>query len=166
MANEIIQVLFRFRKEQVGIAADVQEMFHQVKVPEEDRDSLRFLWSPNDVHNNPDEYRMNVHVFGAKDSPSIANYASKKTAHDNGCDFSKKTVNSVEKDFYVDDRLKSVTDDNDAIQLASELMVLLRRVGFRLTKWISSSKKVLATIPAAERADPTLNLSIDKLPIL
>ena len=160
LANEIIQVLFRFRKEQVAIAADVQEMFHQVKVPEEDRDSLRFLWSLNDVHDNPDEYRMNVHVFGAKDSPSIANYASKS------CDFSKKTVNSVEKDFYVDGRLKSVTDDDDAIQLASELMVLLRRGGFRSTKWISSSKKVLATIPAAERADPTLNLSINKLPIL
>ena len=44
LANEIIEVLFRFRKEQVAIAADVQEMFHQVKVPEEDRDSLRFLW--------------------------------------------------------------------------------------------------------------------------
>ena len=75
-------------------------------------------------------------------------------------------MNAVEKGFYVDDRLKSVTDDDDAIQLASELMVLLRRGGVRLTKWISSSKKVLATIPAAERADPTLSLSIDKLPIL
>ena len=134
LANEVIEVFFRFRKEQVAIAADVQEMFHQVKVPEEDRDSLRFLWSPNDVHDNPDEYRMNVHVFGANDSPSIANYASKKTAHDNSCDFSKKTVNAVEKGFYVDDRLKSVTDDDDAIQLASELMVLLRRGGVRLTK--------------------------------
>ena len=111
---------------------------------------MRFLWSPNDVHDNPDEYRMNVHVFGAKDSPSIANYALKKTAHDNSCDFSKETENAVEKDFYVDDRLKSVTDDDDAIQLTSKLMVHCRRGGFRLTKWISSSKKVLATIPAAE----------------
>ena len=66
----------------------------------------------------------------------------------------------------MDDLLKSVPDDDDAIQLASELMVLLRRGGFSLTKWISSSKNVLATIPASERADPTLNLSIDKLPIL
>ena len=108
---------------------------------------------------------MNVHVFSAKDSPSIANYALKKTAHDNSCDFSKGTVNAVEKDFYMDDLLKPVPDDDDVIQLASELMVLLQRGGFRLTKLISSSKKVLATIPASERADP-LNLSIDKLPIL
>ena len=165
LANEIVEVLFRFRKEQVAIAADVQEMFHQVKVPEKDRDSLRFLWSTNGVHDNPDEYCMNVHIFGAKDSPSIANYALKKTARDNSCDFNKMTVNAVGKDFYVDDLLKSVPDDNDAIQLASDLMALLRRRGFCLTKWISSSKQVLATIPESERADPMLNLSIDKLPI-
>jgi hypothetical protein len=33
LANEIIKVLLRFRKEEVVIAADIQEMFHQVKVP-------------------------------------------------------------------------------------------------------------------------------------
>ena len=44
LANEIIEVLFRFRKE-VAIAADVQEMFHQVKVSEEHRDSEVFVVS-------------------------------------------------------------------------------------------------------------------------
>jgi hypothetical protein len=33
LANEIIKVLLRFRKEEVVIAADIQEMFHLVKVP-------------------------------------------------------------------------------------------------------------------------------------
>ena len=75
------------------------------------------------------------------------------------------TVNAVENDFYVDDLLKSVPDDNDAIQLASDLMAPLQRGGLRLTKWINSIKEVLATIPESERADPMLNLSIDKLPI-
>ena len=75
------------------------------------------------------------------------------------------TVNAVENDFYVDDLLKSVPDDNDAIQLASDLMAPLQRGGLRLTKWINSIMEVLAAIPESERADPMLNLSIDKLPI-
>jgi hypothetical protein len=52
LANEIIEVLLRFCKE-VTIAA-------------EDRDSLRFLWSSNNL-DDPEEYHMNVHIFGAKD---------------------------------------------------------------------------------------------------
>ena len=81
-------------------------MFHQVKVPEIDRQSLRFLWSPG--LDDPEEYHMNVHIFEAKDSPSIANYALKKTARDNTCDFSETAVKAVEKDFYVDNLLKSL----------------------------------------------------------
>jgi hypothetical protein len=106
LSNEIIEVLLRFRKEEVAIAADVQEMFHQVKDPEIDRQSLRFLWSPG--LDDPEEYHMNVHIFGAKDSPSITNYALKKTARDNTCDFSETAVKVVEKDFYVDNLLKSL----------------------------------------------------------
>jgi hypothetical protein len=71
----------------------------------------------------------------------------KKTARDNACDFSEAAVNAVEKDFYVDDLLKSLPNVKDAKQLASDLMKLLRSGGFRLTKWISSSKEVLASIP-------------------
>ena len=45
--NNLIGVLMRFRQDQVAIAADVEAMFHQVRVRNEDRDALRFLWWPN-----------------------------------------------------------------------------------------------------------------------
>jgi hypothetical protein len=51
------------------------------------------------------------------------------------------------------------------MKFAKELMDLLLKGGFRLTKWCSSSEKVLASIPEAERTDPSLNLDIDKLPV-
>jgi hypothetical protein len=43
-------------------------MFHQVRVPEDKRDSLRFLWFSPNLNDPPDTYYMNVHIFGAKDS--------------------------------------------------------------------------------------------------
>ncbi|XP_068224824.1 uncharacterized protein [Palaemon carinicauda] len=43
LTNSLTGVLLRFREGQHAITADVQEMFHQVKVPEEDRDCLRYL---------------------------------------------------------------------------------------------------------------------------
>ena len=44
MVKRLIGVLTRFRQEQVAIMADVEAMFHQVMVADEDCNYLRFLW--------------------------------------------------------------------------------------------------------------------------
>ena len=44
---------------------DVEKMFNQVGVIEDDRDSLRFLWRGLNIKQPPEEYQMLVHVFGA-----------------------------------------------------------------------------------------------------
>ncbi|CAB4002955.1 Hypothetical predicted protein [Paramuricea clavata] len=51
------------------------------------------------------------------------------------------------------------------MKFAKDLMDLLLKGGFRLTKWCSSNKKVRASIPEAERAGPSLNLDLDQLPV-
>ena len=164
LANDMIDVLLRFRKENIAVMADIQEMFLQVRVPLDQRDSLRFLWFTSNLDEPPETYHMNVHIFGAKDSPSIANFALQKTAKDNACEFDKETIETLEKDFYVDDLLKSVTTEDKAIQLLSNLTKLLNKGGFRLTKFTSNSRRVLSAFPASERANASSNLDLDKLP--
>jgi len=44
MLNNLVGILVRFRTGKIGVMADIEQMFHQVGVCEEDRDSLRFLW--------------------------------------------------------------------------------------------------------------------------
>ena len=44
LTNQLVGVLTRFRKEQVALTADVETMVHQVRVPEDQRSLLRFLW--------------------------------------------------------------------------------------------------------------------------
>lgn len=64
--------------------ADIEAMFHQVKVPQEDSDLLLFLWWPGgDVNEQLVEYKMIVHLFGATSSPSCASYALRQCAEDN-----------------------------------------------------------------------------------
>lgn len=49
----------RFHHEPVTFMADVEVMFHQVKIPSEDADLLRFLWWPDgDLGQAFEEYRM------------------------------------------------------------------------------------------------------------
>ena len=81
LANNLAAVLLRFRKFRVALVADIQEMFYQVKVACNDRNSLRFLWWPNgEVKQQPEIYKMTVHLFGATSSPSCAAFALRQAA--------------------------------------------------------------------------------------
>ena len=44
LVNSIVGVLLRFRKHLITVVGDIESMFHQVRVPPEDCDTLRFLW--------------------------------------------------------------------------------------------------------------------------
>ena len=70
LTNNLVGVLCRFRKEAVALMCDIEGMFHQVRVAEQDRDLLRFLWwEDGDTSKEPIEFRMTVHLFGATSSP-------------------------------------------------------------------------------------------------
>jgi hypothetical protein len=131
--------------------ADIEGMFHQVRTTPNDYDALRFLWWPNnDPNTEPDEYQMLVHLFGATSSPSCANFALRKMAEDNANEFVPSIVDIVKKNFYVDDCLKSVSDEQEGVEVARKLPELLSRGGFRLTKWVSNSAAVIESIPESE----------------
>ena len=73
---------------------------------------------------------MTVHVFGAVSSPSFVNFALRKTAAVNQADFSNEAVRTSERNFYVDDCLKSVDSEDDAVHLSSDLSQLLKEEAF------------------------------------
>ena len=151
LLSSLVGILMRFRVGRVAITADIEAMFHQVRVSSEDADSLRFLWK-DDIFSNdpPDTYQMLVHIFGAKDSPTCCNYALKRTARDNASAYEALTIETALKSFYVDDLLKSVQDEDTAVSLSRELISLLSRGGFRLCKFMSNSEDVLKELPQSE----------------
>ena len=162
--NSLLGVLLRFREDRVALVADIEGMFHQVGVCEEDQDSLRFLWWSGDANEPPEEYVMTVHIFGARDSPCVANATLKKTADDNHDAFDPSTVSTVKNNFYVDDVLKSLPDAETATRMADQLTQLCMKGGFKLTKFMSNDREVLAKIPEEKRAKFFLDLKLQELP--
>jgi len=144
--------------------ADIEQMFHQVGVCKEDRDSLRFLWRDLDETKRPNEYKMTVHVFGAVDSPCCANYALQRAAVDQQGKFSEDAINAVRRNFYMDDLLASKQSSDEATGLAKDLIGILATGWFRLTKWMSNSREVLAAIPSSEVACDIIHLDRNELP--
>ena len=167
LTNTLVGVLTRFRQEQIAFMSDIEAMFYQVRVPPSDCDYLRFLWWPDgDLDKDPEEYQMLVHLFGGASSPSCANFALKKTAEDNMSAFDAITVETVKRNFYVDDCLKSIATNPEATRLVGELREMLSKGGFRLTKWISNSRDVITCVPETERAASVKDLDLSNNPAL
>ena len=125
-------------------------MFHQLRVSPCDANSLRFLWWPDaDFSQEPQDYMMQVHLFGATSSRSCASFGLQRTAEDHKDEFDEETVKTVRKNFYVDDCLKSALNVEKAKRLATQLREILAKGGSRLTKWASNSREVMASIPAS-----------------
>lgn len=163
LTNSLIGVLTRLCQNPVAFMADIEAMFHQVRISEEDSDLLRFLWWPDgDVSKDLEEYKMVVHIFGATSSPSCANFALRQCAKDHSDEFDPETISTVLRNFHVDDCLKSVENEVDALTLANNLIVLCARGGFRLNKWVSNSKALLPSLPEGDCAKKVKDLDLDQ----
>jgi hypothetical protein len=162
LTNKLLGVLLRFRLHQVAIMADVEAMFHQVRVARADQDVLRFLWWPGgDLSKRPSSYRMTVHLFGGTWSPSCCTYALHRTVTDQGQQYSLEAQRTVLRNFYVDDCLKSVATEKEAVALVAELKGMVAHGGFNLTKWTSNSPAVLRQIPAADHSKKIKERALD-----
>lgn len=109
LTNTLVGVLCRFRMGQVAIMCDVERMFHQFHVTQEDQDYFRFLWwEGGKLEAQPSVFRIRVHLFGAASSPGCANFGLKHIASQGEGKFSQATVRFLQRNFYVDDGLSSV----------------------------------------------------------
>ena len=61
-------------------------------------------------------------------------------------------VEKVQRNFYMDDFLKSVRTPQEAIEIYRKVRDILSKGGFKLTKWIRSDKEVKSQIPETDRS--------------
>ena len=154
LLNNLFGILQRFRLYEITFSADVEAMFHMVTVDAEDADCLRFMWKRDpEAVGPPYTYRMQVHIFGAVDSPACASYAL------------KLATGAMSRDFYMDDLHKSLESTETAIKYAADVVELARKGGFRLHKCVSNSREVLETIGTSEKAVQEVEFDKAEAPI-
>ena len=117
LLNILVGVLLRFHNYRVAFSADIEAMYHQGRVNTDDADAMRFLWLDVNSDEKADIYQMLVHIFGRKDSPSCVNYAVRRTASDHGSKFDEAVTECVNRSFYMDDLLKSVETEEEAVSV-------------------------------------------------
>nr|XP_034311384.1 uncharacterized protein LOC117684234 [Crassostrea gigas] len=151
MINSLLGILLRFRKDEVAMAADIEQMFYRFRVDEDHRNYLRFFWYKE---NNPDdimiEYRMTSHVFGNSPPPAIASYGLLKTVEHADRD----VKNFVQHNFYVDDGLISMPNESDAISLMKRTQSTMKQEGqIRLHKITSNKQAVMDAFDVSDHGE-------------
>ena len=114
-------------------------MFLQVAVPSDDSRCLQFLWR-EDPEQKREVYEYTLLVFGAKSSPTCANYVLHQVAKYNAKD-EENLVKAVQRNFYIDNFLKSVKTARKTIEIYQKVRQIFGKVGFDSTKWITAEKK-------------------------
>ena len=85
--------------------------------------------------------------FGVNHHQAAGNYALKKTSVDYETDFEEDATKTLQRNFYVDDMLKSSPDVDTAIDLISRVRGLFAAGGFNLAKFVSNNVEVKQAIP-------------------
>ena len=163
LTNSLLGVLMRFRKGNVAVTADIQQMFYSFSVKKEHRNFLRFLWpEDNNLDNKMVEYRMKVHVFGNSPSPAVATYGLHKTADLAGSAEGKDMTTFVKRNFYVDDALSSHDTSEEAVDLLKRTQSALQDFGnIRLHKICSNSQDVLNAFNKEDLAKDLKDLDLE-----
>ena len=159
----LVGVLLRFRQKPVPLCADIEKMYHQLRLAPEDREAFRFLYRPPDATGPPLTYQMLVHVFGAVSSPATCLFAMNRAVEENKAQF-PEAERLVKSSFYVDNMFTSFETEDEALNGARQVHAALATRGFNLTQWMASSRKLLTELKPFGLAAPTFNIDFDELP--
>ena len=150
LLSNLTGAILRFREDIIALCADIEQMIMQVKLTPGDQKILHFLWI---IDGRIDTYEYISH-FGATDSPCIASYALRKTAHDN-CEQLSEVIQNIERNVYMDNIYVATYSVEKAQRILREKRATLSRGGFNLTKWTSNSSEFLKTVEPGIRLDPS-----------
>lgn len=138
--KSLISILFKFRQREIGVCADIKEMFHRVKIREEDQVAQRFLWRNGDTAKAPDEYVMQVMIFGSASSPCSAqfvkNYNAKKYENTH-----PRAAKAIIECHYVDDYVDSFDSVDEAIAVSKDVVTIHQQANFELRGFVSNAKR-------------------------
>jgi len=113
---------------------------------------LLFLWRDVALEQAPDVYQWQVLPFGTTCSPCCATFALQKHVLDHSQP-GDQVREVIEKSFYVDNCMYSLTNKDAAKELVDQLCSLLAEGGFELRQWASNCLSVISHLPPELRSN-------------
>lgn len=125
-------ILLRWRWHRIVVAADIEKMYRQILVHEDDRDLQRIVWR-NDNNVEIAEFKLNTVTYGLACAPFLALRSLQQLARDEAGRFPVGSMVLL-NDVYVDDVLTGAETIGEAQELQNQVSQLCMAGGFPLKK--------------------------------
>lgn len=146
---ELLDHLVRFRCFKIAFTADIEKMYRQIEINPNDRQFQLILWR-SDTIQEIKTYCLNTVTFGTKSAPYLAVRTLMRLAEDEKHNY-PKGYTCLKEGFYVDDCIYGSDSIEDAVQIQSEIINILKSSSFHIRKWSSNSVELLERIPETDR---------------
>ncbi|GBN17638.1 hypothetical protein AVEN_58685-1, partial [Araneus ventricosus] len=139
---KILDVLLRFREFVYAFCSDIQGAFLTIGIAEEDRDYLRFFWFPDKQDSKSYKIlRMTRVPFGVTSSPfmlaATIKYHIRKYKQERS-----EAYEMLNSSLYVDDLFYGANTVNEALDLSTSAVEILKDANLNLRKFKTNSEEL------------------------
>ncbi|XP_057671148.1 uncharacterized protein LOC130902885 [Diorhabda carinulata] len=142
--EDLFAIIIRFRQHNVAMVADIEKMYRQVEIVEEQRDLQRIMWR-SDPNLPLEVYTLNTVTYGT----APASFIAIRCLHQLALENSKKypvTSQVITRDFYVDDLITGTDTIENAQILRQNITNILESGSFPLRKWKTNKPNIFNDI--------------------
>lgn len=144
--RDFFSVLVRFGTHQYVFTTDIEKMYRQILVDEQDTPYQQIIYREN--QNQPLKiYHANTVTYGKASAPFLVVRSLFQLANDIQYKF-PKVSEILKRDFYVDDGLAGSNNIKGALVLRDDSITVTNSVGFTLRQWASNEPKLVEGLPA------------------
>ena len=150
MQNLLWSVIVRNRTHPITLCADMKQAFLQIRIKEEDRDSLRFHWIKDRDPIAIETYRFTRPLFGLNQSPFLLQGTLHEHLDNEKEIYDNDLIEKIRREVYVDDLISGDETVEKARELKETLIKLFGDGGFTLHKWHSNVRQVVHADPSSD----------------
>lgn len=133
LQRDLVEILMNFRLYKIGVTADIEKMYRQIWIHEDDRKYQKILWR-SDEKDPIGVYQLKTVTYGHACAPHCAIRALVQCADDHKEAY-PKGARIIKECFYVDDLLTGADDEAEVMNIRREITSLLKKGGMNITKW-------------------------------
>ncbi|GFW52531.1 uncharacterized protein TNCV_404591 [Trichonephila clavipes] len=141
LQRDIFEILLNFRIPRIVFTADIEKMYCQILVADEDQKYQQILWRNKSNENNR-TYKLKTVTYGLASASFLTTRCIKQITLDDKDNPNLSRV--LQEDIYMDDLLSGADTPNNAISICKDIAHVLSTRGFHLRKWNSNSTEFLA----------------------